>query len=62
VNKKRIATARKLTFLEFLKASIVDLTTLLFSSLENSESGSDGNNGDSFAGPCQIFPFLKTKV
>jgi hypothetical protein len=30
VNKKRMATARKLIFLEFLKASIADLITLLY--------------------------------
>ncbi len=30
--KKRMATARRLIFLEFLKASIADLVTLLFSS------------------------------
>ncbi len=31
VNKKRMATARRLIFLEFLKASIADLNTLFFS-------------------------------
>jgi hypothetical protein len=31
VNKKRMATARRLIFLEFLKASIADLITLFFS-------------------------------
>ncbi len=30
VNKKRMATARRLIFLEFLKASIADLITLIF--------------------------------
>jgi hypothetical protein len=49
VNKKRIATARRLIFLEFLKASIADLITLLFSSLHNSEGGGDSDCGDSFA-------------
>ncbi len=39
VNKKRMATAGRLIFLEFLKASIADLITLLFSSLQNSEGG-----------------------
>ncbi len=34
VNKKRIATARRLIFLEFLKASIADLITLFFSLLQ----------------------------
>jgi hypothetical protein len=29
--------------LEFLKASIADLITLLFSSLQNSEGGGDGD-------------------
>jgi hypothetical protein len=32
-----MATDRRLIFLEFLKASIADLITLLFSSLQNSE-------------------------
>jgi hypothetical protein len=36
VNKKKMATARRLIFLEFLKASSADLITLLFSSLQNS--------------------------
>jgi hypothetical protein len=40
VNKKRMATARRLIFLEFLKASIADLITL-FSSLQISEGGGD---------------------
>jgi hypothetical protein len=31
--------------LEFLKASIADLITLLFSSLQNSEGCGDGNSG-----------------
>jgi hypothetical protein len=60
VNKKRMATARRLIFFEFLKAFIADLITLLFSSLHNSEGG--GNSGDSFADPCQILPFPKTKI
>ena len=45
--------------MEFLKASIADLITLLFSSLQNSE---DGGDSDSFADPCQFLPFPKTKV
>jgi hypothetical protein len=52
-----MATARRLFFLEFLKASIADLITLLFSSLQNSEGGGDSNSGDSFADPCQFLPF-----
>ncbi len=32
-----------------------DLITLLFSSLQNSEGGGDGNGGDSCADPCQEF-------
>ncbi len=39
-------------FLEFLKASIADLITLFFSSLQNSEGGGDSDSGDSFADPC----------
>jgi hypothetical protein len=60
VNKKRMATARRISFLEFLKASIADLITLFFSSLQYSEGG--GDNGDSFADPCQFLPFPKTKI
>jgi hypothetical protein len=48
--------------LEFLKASIADLITLLFSSLHNSEGGGDSDIGDSFADPCQFLPFPKTKI
>jgi hypothetical protein len=49
--------------LEFLKASIADLITLLFSSLQNSEGGGDGDSGsgDSCSDPCQFLPFPKTK-
>jgi hypothetical protein len=60
VNKKKMATARRLIFLEFLKAS--DLITLLFSSLKNSEGGGEGDSGDSCADLCQFLPFLKTKI
>ncbi len=62
VNKKRMATARRLIFLRFLKASIVDLSTLLFSSSQNSEGGGHGDSDDSYADPCQFLPFLKTKT
>jgi hypothetical protein len=48
--------------LEFLKASIADLITLLFSSLQNSEGGGNSDSGNSFADPCQILPFPKTKI
>jgi hypothetical protein len=58
VYKKRMATARRQIFLEFLKASITDLITLLSSSVQNSEGGS----GDSCADPCQFLPFPKTKI
>jgi hypothetical protein len=64
VNKKIMATARRLIFfVEFLKASIADLIRLLFSSLrvQNSEGCSDGDSGASFADPCQFLSFLKTK-
>jgi hypothetical protein len=49
-----MATARRLIFLEFLKASIADLITLLFSSLQNSEGDGDSNSCDSFADPCHF--------
>jgi hypothetical protein len=39
-------------FLEFLKASIADLISMLFSSLQNSEGG--GDSGVSCADPRQI--------
>jgi hypothetical protein len=56
VYKKRTATARRLIFLEFLKAFIADLITLLFSSLQNSEGGGDGNSGVAIvACPLPIF-------
>ncbi len=61
VNKKRMAIARRIIF-EYLKASIADLVTLLFSSLQNSEGGGDGDSGDSCADPCQFLPFLKAKI
>jgi hypothetical protein len=58
-----MATARRLIFLEFLKASIADLITLLFSSLQNFEgSGNGGDSGDGCADPCQILPFPMTKI
>jgi hypothetical protein len=62
VNKKRMATARRLLFLEFLKASIADLIYTFFSSLQNSEGGGDSDSADSFADPCQFLPFPKTKI
>jgi hypothetical protein len=48
--------------LEFIKASIADLITLFFSSLQNSEGGGDSDSSDSFADPCQFLPFPKTKI
>ncbi len=42
--------------MEFLKASIADLVTLFFSSLQNSEGSGNGDSGDSFADPCQFLP------
>ncbi len=62
VNKKRMATAMRLIFFEFLKTSIADLITLFFSSLQNSEGGGDSDSGDIFADPCQFLPFPKTKI
>jgi hypothetical protein len=50
-NKKRTVTARRLIFGEFLKASIADLITFFFSSLQNSEGGGDSDRGDSCADP-----------
>ncbi len=62
VNKKRMATARRQIVLEFLKASIADLITQLFSSFHNSEGCGDSDSGDSCADPCQFLPFPKTKT
>ncbi len=42
-------------FVEYLKASIADLITLLSSSVQNSEGGGDSDGGDSCADPCQEF-------
>jgi hypothetical protein len=56
-----MATARRLIFLEFLKASIADLITLLFSSLQNSEGGGDSDSGDSFADPAKFYHFQRRK-
>jgi hypothetical protein len=55
-----MATARRLIFLEFLKASIAVLITLLFLSLQNSEGGGGGDSSDSC--PCQFLPYSKTKI
>ncbi len=62
VNKKRMATARRLIFFKFLKASIADLITPLFSLLQNSEGSGVGDGGGSCADPCQFLPFPKTKI
>ncbi len=45
--------------MEFLKASIAELITPFFSSLQNSEGGGDSDSGDSYADPCQFLPFPK---
>ncbi len=47
--------------MEFLKASIADLITLLFSSLQNSEGGGDSDSGDSFADPAKFYHFQRRK-
>ncbi len=59
-----MAAARRLIFLEFLKASIADLIALFFSSLQNAEGCGDGDSdsGDSCADPCEFLPFPKTKI
>jgi hypothetical protein len=46
-----MSTAGMLIFFEFLMASIADLITLLFSSLQNSEGGGNGDSGGSCADP-----------
>ncbi len=53
VNKKRTVTVRRFFFVEYLKASIADLITLLSSSVQNPKGGCD--DGDSCADPCQEF-------
>jgi hypothetical protein len=57
VKKREWLQLGGLFFWKFLKASIADLITLLFSSLQNSEGG-----GNSCADPCQFLPFPKTKI
>ncbi len=47
--------------MEFLKTSIADRITLLFSSLQNSEGCSDGDSGDSFADPANLYHFGRPK-
>jgi hypothetical protein len=59
--KKRMATAWRLIFLEFLKASIADLVTLQFSSLQNSEGSGNGDSGDSFATHANFYHFRRPK-
>ncbi len=46
--------------MEFLKASIADLITLLFSSLQNSEGGGDSESGDCCADPRPAPPPIFT--
>jgi hypothetical protein len=54
--------ARRLIFGgKFLKASIADLITLLFSSLQNSEGGGDSDSGDSFAAVAHA-PFFSFSI
>ncbi len=47
--------------MEFLKASITDLITLLFSSFQNSEGGGDSDSGDSFANLANFYHFQRRK-
>ncbi len=61
IKRERLQLGGKF-FLEFLKASIADLITQFFSSLQNSEGGGDSDSGESFADPCQFLPFPKTKI
>jgi hypothetical protein len=41
---------------------LLDLITLLFSSLQNYEGGGHGNSGNSCADPCQFLPFQRPKL
>ncbi len=47
--------------MEFLKASIADLITLLFSSLQNSEGSGDSDSGDSLLTPANFYHFQRRK-
>ncbi len=48
--------------MEFLKASIADLITLFFSSLQNSEGGGDSDsNGDSLLTPANFYHVRRPK-
>jgi hypothetical protein len=49
--KKRMVTAKRVIFLEFLKASIADLITPFLSLLQNSEGIGDGDSGERCADP-----------
>jgi hypothetical protein len=49
-----MATARRLFFWNISRPPLADLITLLFSSLQNSESGGDGDSGDSCADNLSI--------
>ena len=62
VNKKRMATARRLIFFGISQGIHCWSDTLFFSWLQNSEGGGDSDSGDSFADPCQFLPFPKTKI
>ncbi len=46
--------------MEFLKASIADLITLFFSSLQNSEGGGDSDSGDLLT-PANFYHFRRPK-
>jgi hypothetical protein len=55
-----MATARRF-FFEFLKASIADLITLLFSSLQNSEGGGNSDSSDVLLTPANFYHFQRRK-
>jgi hypothetical protein len=56
-----MATARRLILLEFLKAPIADLITLLFSSMQNSEGCGGGDSSDSYLTPANFHHFQRPK-
>jgi hypothetical protein len=55
VNKRERLQLEGNYFLEYLKASIADLFTMLSSPVQNSEGRGEGDSCDSFADPCQEF-------
>ncbi len=61
VNKKRMATARRLFFFKFLKASIADLITLLFSSYKTLKAVATATAAIVLLTPANFYHFQRPK-